>query len=41
LVLDIWAIQPLWLIWVAPILGAVIAGMIYPLLAVNPSQKKG
>jgi aquaporin Z len=28
-----WAIQQLWLFWVAPIVGAVMAGSIYPLLA--------
>ena len=28
-----WAIGQLWLFWVAPIIGAVLAGIIYPLLA--------
>ncbi len=28
-----WAIQQLWLFWVAPILGAVLAGFVYPLFA--------
>ena len=28
-----WALSQLWLFWVAPILGAVIAGVIYPLVA--------
>ena len=28
-----WAIEQLWLFWVAPIVGAVIAGFLYPLLA--------
>jgi aquaporin Z len=28
-----WALQQLWLFWVAPILGAVVAGFVYPMLA--------
>jgi aquaporin Z len=28
-----WAIQQLWLFWVAPILGAALAGIVYPLMA--------
>jgi len=28
-----WALQQLWLFWVAPILGAVVAGIVYPLVA--------
>jgi len=28
-----WAIGQLWLFWVAPIIGAILAGIIYPLLA--------
>jgi aquaporin Z len=28
-----WAIQQLWLFWVAPLLGGAIAGVAYPLLA--------
>lgn len=28
-----WAIGQLWLFWVAPIIGAVLAGVVYPLLA--------
>jgi aquaporin Z len=28
-----WALQQLWLFWVAPILGAVLAGLIYPVMA--------
>jgi aquaporin Z len=35
-----WAIQQLWLFWAAPILGAVLAGIVYPLMAGNPSQKE-
>lgn len=33
---DGWALQQLWLFWVAPILGAAIAGVVYPLIAGNP-----
>jgi aquaporin Z len=28
-----WAIQQLWLFWVAPIIGAVLAGVVYPMMA--------
>jgi aquaporin Z len=28
-----WAIQQLWLFWVAPIIGVVLAGIIYPLIS--------
>jgi aquaporin Z len=28
-----WALQQLWLFWVAPILGAILAGVMYPLMA--------
>ena len=28
-----WALQQLWLFWVAPILGAAIAGIVYPMVA--------
>jgi aquaporin Z len=28
-----WALAQLWLFWVAPILGAAIAGFVYPLVA--------
>lgn len=28
-----WAIQQLWLFWLAPIIGAILAGVIYPIMA--------
>jgi len=28
-----WAISQLWLFWVAPLIGAILAGLIYPLLS--------
>ena len=31
-----WALQQLWLFWVAPILGAVLAGVVYPQMAGKP-----
>ncbi|MEI9864708.1 MAG: aquaporin [Limisphaerales bacterium] len=36
-----WAIQQLWLFWVAPILGAIFAGIIYPLIAGKPVKESG
>jgi aquaporin Z len=32
-----WAIQQLWMFWVAPIAGAVIAGVAYPVLSGEPA----
>jgi aquaporin Z len=32
-----WAIQQLWLFWIAPILGAALAGIVYPLMAGKPT----
>jgi aquaporin Z len=36
-----WAIEQLWLFWLAPILGAALAGFVYPLIAEEsaPEQK--
>ena len=34
-----WAVQQLWLFWVAPILGAAIAGVVYPLVAGSQEEK--
>jgi len=34
-----WAIQQLWLFWVAPILGAILAGIIYPIISGKPANK--
>jgi aquaporin Z len=34
-----WAIQQLWLFWLAPIVGAILAGVIYPIMAGKPSTK--
>jgi aquaporin Z len=36
-----WALQQLWLFWVAPILGAIFAGVIYPLIAGKPVKESG
>lgn len=35
-----WALQQLWLFWVAPIVGAIFAGVIYPLMAGKPADEK-
>jgi aquaporin Z len=34
-----WAIEQLWMFWVAPIAGAVVGGLVYPALA-RPRQEK-
>jgi len=36
-----WAVQQLWLFWVAPIAGAILAGVIYPLFFESKSAKPG
>jgi len=36
-----WAVQQLWLFWLAPILGAALAGIVYPALAGESSQESG
>jgi aquaporin Z len=33
-----WALQQLWLFWVAPIIGAALAGIVYPLIAGTPKR---
>src|SRR5271163_1470520 len=32
-----WALQQLWLFWLAPIVGAAIAGLVYPVVAGEPA----
>jgi len=33
-----WALQQLWLFWIAPIIGAAIAGIVYPAIAGKPDK---
>lgn len=33
-----WAVQQLWLFWLAPIVGAALAGIVYPLMAGRPEK---
>ena len=34
-----WALEQLWLFWLAPIVGAAIAGVVYPLVAGEQQSK--
>jgi aquaporin Z len=34
-----WAVEQLWLFWLAPIVGAAIAGVIYPIIAAEPEPE--
>ena len=33
-----WAVQQLWLFWLAPLIGAALAGVVYPLITGNPKK---
>ncbi len=33
-----WAVQQLWLFWLAPLIGAALAGVVYPLIAGSPKK---
>lgn len=35
-----WALEQLWLFWLAPIAGAALAGILYPLMAAEPAADK-
>ena len=34
-----WALQQLWLFWVAPVIGAALAGFVYPWIAGDPDKR--
>ena len=34
-----WAVQQLWLFWIAPLVGAALAGVVYPLMAGKPGPR--
>jgi aquaporin Z len=33
-----WALGQLWLFWIAPMIGAALAGMVYPIIAGSPKR---
>ena len=35
-----WALAQLWLFWIAPIIGAALAGVVYPLMAGSPNKDR-
>jgi aquaporin Z len=35
-----WALAQLWLFWIAPIIGAALAGVVYPLMAGKPDKSR-
>ena len=35
-----WALGQLWLFWIAPIVGAALAGIVYPFVAADPTVKE-
>src|SRR4051794_23233620 len=35
-----WALEQLWLFWIAPIIGAAIAGIVYPAVAGEPAPER-
>jgi aquaporin Z len=35
-----WALQQLWLFWLAPVLGAALAGVVYPVIAGKSGEQK-
>jgi aquaporin Z len=35
-----WALQQLWLFWLAPIIGGALAGVVYPLIAGKPDERR-
>lgn len=36
-----WALTQLWLFWVAPLIGAALAGLVYPIVAGDPDEPDG
>jgi aquaporin Z len=35
-----WALQQLWMFWVAPVVGAALAGVAYPIVAAEPAPER-